>query len=142
MATPSKTLHSLEHHILPLKTYFMVFGALLLLTYVTVQVSIWNLGEISIYVALGVAVIKASLVAGYFMHLKYDTRFHSVILAGSILFLVLFFGFTFIDLGSRDAINAEEGNFSYVSDLAGIEGTKADATRPNPEGMQPIPSAP
>ena len=33
---------------------------------------------------MAVAMVKASLVVGYFMHLKYDTRFNSLIFFGSL----------------------------------------------------------
>ena len=51
--------------------YLMVFGALLVLTLVTVGVSYLDLPEAeTVTVALVIATIKASLVAMFFMHLK------------------------------------------------------------------------
>ena len=51
--------------------YLMVFGALLVLTMVTVGVSYLDLPEAeTVVVALTIATIKASLVALFFMHLK------------------------------------------------------------------------
>jgi cytochrome c oxidase subunit 4 len=51
--------------------YLMVFGTLLVLTLVTVAVSYLDLPEIeTVVVALGIATVKASLVAMFFMHLK------------------------------------------------------------------------
>src|SRR5258706_11256305 len=88
-----------EHHehVLPLKTYFAVFGALIFLTLITVGVSYLGLGPRALAVALIVAFIKAGLVVGYFMHLKFDVRFHSLVFFSSLIFLAIFFGFTFID---------------------------------------------
>ena len=49
----------------------MVFGALLVLTLVTVGVSYLDLPEVeTVVVALAIATAKASLVAMFFMHLK------------------------------------------------------------------------
>ena len=51
--------------------YLMVFGALLVLTLVTVGVSYLDLPEFeTVIVALIIATTKASLVAMFFMHLK------------------------------------------------------------------------
>jgi len=51
--------------------YLMVFGALLVLTMVTVGVSYLDLSEAeTVVVALTIATVKASLVALFFMHLK------------------------------------------------------------------------
>jgi len=53
------------------KGYLAVFGALLVLTVVTVAVSYVNLPEAeTVVIALAIATAKASLVAMFFMHLK------------------------------------------------------------------------
>lgn len=49
----------------------MVFGALMVLTVVTVAVSYWHLPPLAaILLGLAIATLKASLVAAFFMHLK------------------------------------------------------------------------
>lgn len=119
MSTTSANKHSQgehagehEHHVLPLWLYFAVFGALIFLTLATVGVSFLGLpSALSIVAALGVAIIKSGLVVGYFMHLKYDIRLNSLVFFSSIIFLVIFFGLTMADLGSRDALNPDEGTF-------------------------------
>lgn len=118
-----------DHHVLPLWIYFAVYGALLVLTFITVGVSYLNLGSSAIVAALVVAIIKASLVAGYFMHLRYDDRFNSVIFVASILFVLLFFSFTFIDLTSRGLINPVEDNFVLRHDQGKTE-QQIKATKP------------
>lgn len=98
-----------HHHIMPLKLYFVVFGILLVLTVVTVLVSYAEFPmPWSIIVAMFVAIIKALLVAGYFMHLKYDEPYNRLIFASSIFFLALFFYFTFADLNWRGRLVEEE----------------------------------
>jgi len=109
MSSTAKT--KAVHHISPISTYLKVFGALIFLTYMTVQVSVWNLGPNSIYIALMIAVVKASLVAAFFMHLKYDTRFNLLVMFSSVLFMGLFFALIFVDVQSRGWLNPEEGNF-------------------------------
>lgn len=101
-----------DDHVLPLKVYFGVFAALVFLTVVTVGVSYLDLGGPALIVAMVVACIKAALVVGYFMHLKFEGRFLSIIFFGSLIFVVLMFGFTFADLATRGEISPEEKNFS------------------------------
>ena len=104
-------VREVHHHVTPLSMYFKIFAALIFLTGLTVAVSYLGLGEASIFVALLLAMIKASLVAGYFMHLKFDDRFHLFIFLATLLFVGIFFVFTFADLNTRDSINHEWGNY-------------------------------
>ena len=58
--------HIQEH----IKVYLTVFGALGFLTLLTVAASYMDVSQMeAIFLALAIATIKASLVAGYFMHL-------------------------------------------------------------------------
>jgi cytochrome c oxidase subunit 4 len=51
--------------------YLVVFGTLLVLTMVTVAISYLHLPETpAVLIGLSIALVKASLVAMYFMHLK------------------------------------------------------------------------
>lgn len=109
-------IHESHHHVMPMKTYFKVFGALMFFTVLTVLVSEADLGSASLPVAMLVAVIKAALVIGFFMHLKYDTRFHSFVFFGTLLFIGIFFMLTFIDINTRGALDATHGNTQYVID--------------------------
>jgi cytochrome c oxidase subunit IV len=64
--------HDIRAHV---KIYMMVFGALAVLTVVTVAVSYLDVGVgTAITIALLIASIKASLVALFFMHLKGEVR--------------------------------------------------------------------
>ncbi|RMG21377.1 MAG: hypothetical protein D6729_00880 [Deltaproteobacteria bacterium] len=77
-----------------LKVYWMVFGALLVLTTVTVAVAripfIAEHMAIAVTVGLSIATMKASLVAGYFMHLIDDRKVIAVswiLIVTGVLFL-------------------------------------------------------
>jgi cytochrome c oxidase subunit 4 len=60
-----------DHTAAEVRAYMVVFGTLLLLTLITVGVSYLALPHIqTVFVALGIAVTKATLVALFFMHLK------------------------------------------------------------------------
>jgi len=56
------------------RTYIIVWIALLVLTVLTWGISYINLGMGNVAVALLIASIKASLVALFFMHLRYENR--------------------------------------------------------------------
>ena len=70
------------------KNYLMVFGALLVLTVVTVAVSYVHLPTTpAVALGLTIAVAKAALVAMFFMHLNHERR---LIYVALILTVVLF----------------------------------------------------
>ena len=108
---PIEGFEEVHEHISPVSAYMKVFGALLVLTALTYAVSYMNLGSASLAVAMIVAVIKATLVCMYFMHLKYDERYHVFVFLSTILFVGIFFTFTLFDLNSRDKINEEQDSF-------------------------------
>lgn len=87
-------------HVSSIKTLFGVFGALMVLTVITVAAIHINMGSWNIVVAMLIATVKASLVALYFMHLRYDTGFVRIAFASSILFLFLFLAFALMDSGA------------------------------------------
>lgn len=71
------------------KTYLMIFGALMVLTMVTVGVSYLHLPvAMAIAVALVVATIKGSLVALYFMHLNHERKLIYYVLALTAVFFI------------------------------------------------------
>jgi len=90
-------------HVMPMKVLATIFVLLLILTWVTYAASwaarngVLDLGGGNVIVALIIALVKASLVALYFMHLKYDSLFNSIVLIGALLFVVLFIGISLLD---------------------------------------------
>ena len=84
-------------HVVSAGTLIGVFVTLLALTAVTVAVAQVELGEMNVVVALAVACVKATVVALFFMHLKYDQRFNLVVLIGSLFFAVFFVAFCLLD---------------------------------------------
>lgn len=93
--------HSDHHHIVPLETYFKVFGALIFLTIITVAVTRVDLGAFDAIVAFGIATVKAYLVASIFMHLKYDDRMNRIILFSAVFFLIVLWFFAILDEVTR-----------------------------------------
>jgi cytochrome c oxidase subunit 4 len=79
-----------EHHIVGPKVYGLILLALLAMTALTTGIAFVNLGVFSPVIALGIAVIKATLVILFFMHVKYSSRLVMVTVgAGFFTFLVL-----------------------------------------------------
>jgi cytochrome c oxidase subunit 4 len=98
-------------HVTPLPVYYAVFGALLVLTVITVGVSLLGLPPVeSFVVAMLVASVKAAVVALWFMHLISEKRFYSFILLSTVFFMGLFFVLTLVDLSSRDETAIEESH--------------------------------
>jgi cytochrome c oxidase subunit 4 len=83
------------------KTYFLVFGALLVLTLITTAVAFVNLGLLNAPVALAIALIKASLVMTYFMHLRYSTFLARAFAGAGVLWLLHLIVFTLADYLTR-----------------------------------------
>ncbi len=91
-----------EHHVLPLKVYFNIFGILIFLTFVTVITAKYtDFGSLNGFIAFAIATTKAALVMGYFMHLKYDEKIYRYIIGSSFFFVFLLFIICAIDLATR-----------------------------------------
>jgi cytochrome c oxidase subunit 4 len=96
-------------HVLPPSVLLGTAAALGVLTVLTVAVARVHLGAANVPVALAIATVKASLVALFFMHLKYEHRFHLVVLVGAALFAVLFGSFVMFDASEyRPDVRAHE----------------------------------
>lgn len=86
-------------HITPVSLLLGIFALLMVFTFLTVAVTYVDLGPANIWIALGVAVVKAALVGLYFMHLRYDSPFNALILVSAFLFLAVFIGISLMDTG-------------------------------------------
>jgi cytochrome c oxidase subunit 4 len=84
-------------HVSSSKTLLGVLGVLLVLTVITVAIAQVDLGRLNIVGAVGVACVKATIVAMWFMHLRYDKRFNFWILACSMAFVAWMVGYILFD---------------------------------------------
>ena len=91
----------MSDHIVPKRTYYIIFGILMLCTYITVQVAFFDLGAFNIVAALAIAVLKATLVVLFFMHVKYSTRLTWAVVVGSIFWLGILLVLTMGDYLTR-----------------------------------------
>jgi cytochrome c oxidase subunit IV len=93
-------------HVASLKVLLGTGGTLLMLTLVTVAATKVDFGaNINLAMAMAIAMIKATLVVLFFMHLKYDRLFHTVVFIGAILAASLFVGFTLMDSNQYQQTN-------------------------------------
>lgn len=91
----------MAEHITSRKIYFLVFGALMVLTIVTWLVAQVDLGWANDVVALTIAVIKALLVLLFFMHVRYSTRMTILTASAGFFWLVILIGLTLSDYLTR-----------------------------------------
>ena len=93
---------SQEHaHIISYRTFILVWLALLVLTGVTVAAAQVNLGALNVWVALGIATVKAALVVAVFMHMQYESPLFKLALIAALAILAIFIGMTFLDVLHR-----------------------------------------
>jgi cytochrome c oxidase subunit IV len=146
MATNTAHAHDSEHvhvHGGP-KVYGAVLGALIVLTVITVAASYihWGSGLANVIIAMLIASIKASLVALFFMHLRWDKPISAIIFVVSLFFLGLFLIGCYTDAVSRPP--TEPTNMKSVYAPGGLQGPAQGQVAPlgGPQGAPMTPSGP
>ena len=86
-----------KHHIVPYRTFLLVLLALLVFTFISIGVTNYNLGPVTVLVALLLATFKTILVLTYFMHLKYDVKMFGILIAAVLALIGVVIFITFLD---------------------------------------------
>lgn len=86
-----------HQHVSSIPQLLAVWVALLFFTFLTVAVTWIDMGAMAVWVAVLVAAIKVSIVALFYMHLKYENQFFGQILLTSVFFVSLLIGITLMD---------------------------------------------
>jgi cytochrome c oxidase subunit 4 len=81
--------------------YYMVFGALILGTVLTVAAAKVDMGALNNIVMLAIACTKASLVILFFMHVRWSSRLTWVVAMAGFFWLLILFGIGMSDYMSR-----------------------------------------
>ena len=81
--------------------YILVWLGLIALTSLTVTIAGFNLGSLTLFVALLIAAVKSTLVINIFMHIKYEDPLFKFFFIVSLLTLLVIFILTFVDYLSR-----------------------------------------
>jgi cytochrome c oxidase subunit 4 len=86
----------------PLTTYFSVWAALLLGTFITYKAAFIDLGIFNAAVALIIATTKALLVALFFMHIKgAHEKLLKLVVISTIFFLMILLALSMADYSTR-----------------------------------------
>ncbi len=95
----------MAEHTLSVRTYMIALAALIVLTIATVAVSFLPLeGHWHITAGLGIAVVKASIVAVCFMQVAMSPRLSLLCLAVAFFWLGILAALTFCDYATRGEI--------------------------------------
>lgn len=94
------------HHIVPPSVYIVVVLILFLLTWFTVWIAYKDAGGLwNLVIALGVATIKAVIVAMWFMHVRYGGRLIQITIFTTLMFFMLLLFGTLADYYTRNNID-------------------------------------
>jgi len=90
-----------KEHVIPFRTYALIFGTLLGLTFITYRVALIDLGRWNVVVAIVIACTKAVLVVLFFMHAAYAPRRTRLVILAGIFWMLLLLGLTLTDYTTR-----------------------------------------
>lgn len=104
----------MTHEPITLRAYIIVFIALMVLLVATVAATFlpfgrWNLHALSVAVALTIAVVKATIVVLYFMHVKIASRLTRVFVVAGLFWLGILIVLTLSDYLSRGWLPVSSG---------------------------------
>jgi len=91
----------MTHQAVPVRTYVLVFLALITLTISTVAISKIELGEFNFIVAMTIAVIKGSLVVWFFMNVRQSSPLTRLFVVAGFFWMAILIVFTLSDYLSR-----------------------------------------
>lgn len=91
------TINGHNKHVMGYGTYVVIWLALVAFTALTVTVSGIHFGQVTLAIALFIAIIKSALVLNYFMHIKYDDIVFKVFIGVGIFTLLSALFGTFAD---------------------------------------------
>jgi cytochrome c oxidase subunit 4 len=91
----------MTEHVDSVRTYVLVFAALIFLTVATTAVAFVDLGPFSVVAALTIAACKMLLVALFFMHVRHSTQLTRLVVLGGLLWLAILLMLTLNDMATR-----------------------------------------
>jgi cytochrome c oxidase subunit 4 len=90
-----------EQHIVSPVTYLIIFASLLVGTALTIGASYLEMGPWNPVVAIAIAVVKATLVVLFFMHIKYSSKLMKLTVGAGIFTFLILVGMSMSDYISR-----------------------------------------
>jgi cytochrome c oxidase subunit 4 len=130
--------HAATHgHVSPKSVYYAIFGALMVLTAVTIAVAFVHLGRMNFPVAIGIALTKATLVILFFMHVKYSSRLTKMVVGMAFFFLFILLALTLTDYLSRGWMTSPQGNAGAGTQVGLTSPGSGAAKTPAPARTEP-----
>ncbi len=141
----SADAHAEDHQHGGPKIYAATLVALVILTAITVGAAYIDLGSGNVVVALVIATIKATLVALFFMHLRWEKPVNSIIAVAGFLFLGIFLMFDLIDMDTRNYYLPQNIHRTVIPLVPGTAPAPLTEILPDtaegPTGASPVPGA-
>ena len=94
----------MSQHVASKGMYYGIFLALMVLTAITVGMDYIDLGSMNLVIAMLVAVVKATLVVLFFMHLYWSSRITHVTFVSAFVFFAILIVFTLSDVFTRGMV--------------------------------------
>jgi len=92
----------MSEHIVQPRVYLTIFLALMTGTGLTIVAAFYDFpGPLNAVVALTIAVLKATLVVLYFMHVRYSGRLIWLVIAAALFWMAIMFALTISDYWTR-----------------------------------------
>ena len=92
----------MSEHIVQPRIYIGIFLSLMVGTALTVLAAFYDFpGPLNAVVALTIAVVKATLVVLFFMHVRYSGRLVWLVIVAALLWLAIMFAITLSDYWTR-----------------------------------------
>ena len=123
------------------RTYLVIYVWLIVLMVLTIVASYLNLGPFNLAVAMIIAVVKATLVVMFFMHVKYSGRLIWIYSAGAFLWLAILLALTYSDYLTRGWVPHRlpslptAGLFERPRELGENAPAPSSQTKTNPRGI-------
>lgn len=94
MTTETTTVHEASHKVPYVRIYWILVAALV----VSLFLAVLEHHMLAASLIFAVAIVKAGLVAGYYMHLKFEPRYVLLVVLAGILCLFILFGGLLLDI--------------------------------------------
>jgi cytochrome c oxidase subunit IV len=91
----------MSEHIVARKTYFVIWALLMIFTALTFGISFIDLGPWSAVIAVAIAATKATIIALFFMHIKYADKLTRLVAVAALFWLGIMFVLTGTDFFTR-----------------------------------------
>jgi cytochrome c oxidase subunit 4 len=84
-----------------IKTYTFTWLSLLALTLITTLIGFVDLGVFTMVIAVGIALLKAAIIAAIFMHALLEAKLVKVVIAGGVVWFLIMVTLTMSDYVTR-----------------------------------------